>query len=124
MESVVGRAEGSAKSPLNTGVSSSREVTTLRCTPLAVDGFRLRGPSVAACPGGSTIWPARAFGSIGVFRGPVDGGLAADGQPQATMNKATTTTDSPSTERRTRLILGSMRANATRTRERTGIRPA
>ena len=115
MESVVGRAEGSAKSPLNKGVSSSRDVTTLRCTPLAVDGFPLRGPSVAACPGGSTIWPARAFGSIGVFRGPVDGGPAADGHAQTTVHNATTTTDSPSTERRIRLILDSMRPNDMRT---------
>src|ERR1700677_1219304 len=122
MESVVGRAEGSAKSPLKTGVSSSREVTTLRCTPLAVVGFRLNGPSVAAFPGGSTIWPARAFGSIGVFRGPVDGEPAADGQPQATGNRATTPSDSPSTERRIRLILDSMRPNDMRTPGGAGIR--
>ena len=100
------RAYGSAKSPSKTGVSSSSDVTTLRCTPLAMDGLFPRGPSVGARPAGTKGWPARAFGSIDVFRGPVGDPVWADVDAQAAKSTATKTTEEAvrARELRTRLI--------------------
>ena len=56
------RANGSAKSPLKIGEPSRSALTTSSCTPLALEGWRAWGPSVAARPGGTYGSPGRAFG--------------------------------------------------------------
>ena len=52
--------EGSAKSPLKTGASSSSPLRTLSWIPLALEGFSPIGPCVAFRPTGTGSSPGRA----------------------------------------------------------------
>ena len=71
-----------------------------------MEGLFPKGPSVGARPAGTKGWPARAFGSIDVFRGPVGDPVLADVVAQAAKSTATRTTEEAARARelRTRLI--------------------
>src|SRR5271170_6747591 len=58
-----------------------------------MDGLFPRGPSVGARPAGTTGWPARAFGSIDVFKGPVGDPRLTDGDAQAANSTIRRTTE-------------------------------
>ena len=116
MESLVGRAEGSAKSAVEYGRIVEQRGHHAEVHPVGGGRIPTQGSERGSVPRGEHDLAGTGVRLNRGLQGPGRRRTGPRGQRQATVNRETTTTDSPSAERRIRMILDSMRPNDMRAR--------